>query len=88
MENNNAEQLVSLIRELVREELNKRDSTSIGMVKSVNNDNTVNICLFPDFNTIISNIKNSSKSELKENDIVVLYKINNQINNSFIISKY
>ena len=34
---NNAEQLVSLIRELVREELNKRDSTSIGMVKSVNN---------------------------------------------------
>lgn len=85
---NNAEQLVSLIRELVREELNKRDSTSIGVVRSTNNDGTVNIYLIPDFNTIISNIKNSSKYELKEGDVIVLYKINNQINNSFIISKY
>lgn len=85
---NNAEQLVSLIRELVKEELNKRDCTSMGVVKNVNNDGTANIYLIPDFDTVISNIKNSSKYNLKEGDIIVLYKINNQINNSFIISKY
>ena len=83
-----ANNLVSLIREIVREELKNIDKTSICRVISVNADNTVNLVVLPDTTTVISNILNCSGQKLQNNDIVILFKIRNSINNSFIIAKY
>lgn len=83
-----ANNLVSLIREIVREELKNIDKTSICRVNSVNTDNTVNLFVLPDTTTVISNILNCSGQELQSNDIVVLFKMNNNISNSFVIAKY
>ena len=41
----NAEQLVDLIREIVREEVKKQDNTVPCIVNSVNDDGTVNLCI-------------------------------------------
>lgn len=83
-----ANNLVSLIREIVREELKNIDKTSICRVISVNTDNTVNLVVLPDTTTVISNILNCSGQKLQTDDIVILFKIRNSINNSFIIAKY
>lgn len=80
--------LVSLIREIVKEELKNTDKTSICRVNSVNADNTVNLFVLPDTTTIISNILNCSGQELHSNDIVVLFKMNNNISSSFVIARY
>ena len=83
-----ASNLVGLIREIIREELKNIDKTSICRVESVNIDNTVNLFVLPDRTTVISNILNCSGQNLKSDDIVILFKINNSISNSFIIAKY
>ena len=83
-----SEQLVSLIRELIREELQNTDSTVICKVESVNADGSANIYVLPDVNNLIRNIPNSSNTAVKSGDIVVLFKIKNKLNNSFIIANY
>lgn len=82
-----ADDFVALIREMIREELAHIDNAIICKVQSVNTDQTVNIYLMPDTTTIIPNIPNDSPYELKAGDNVVLYKIKNQVSNSFIIAK-
>lgn len=82
-----ADDFVALIREMIREELARTDTTVICRVHSVNTDNTVNLYLMPDISNLISNIPNASKFDLKAGDNVVLYKIQNQVNNAFIIAK-
>ena len=84
----NAEQLVSLIQEIVREEMKKQDSTVPCIVNSVNNDGTINLCILPDLDTVIERIHNLNHINCKEGDTVLLYKVKNQINNSFIIANY
>lgn len=88
MTDDSANQLVNLIREIVREEVAKLDRTSIGRVNSVNNDGTVNLVILPDINTQVNNVLNGTTQTLKSGDLVVLYKINNNISNSFVITKY
>lgn len=83
-----ASNLVGLIREIVREELKKTDKTSTCRVSSVNTDGTINLWILPDTSTIIPNILNCSGQQLKDGDIVVLFKIGNNISNSFIFAKY
>ena len=80
-------QLVSLIREMAQIEMAKGDATSICQIQSINVDKTVNVVILPDMTTVINNIVNSSNSELLPGDNAVLYKIKNQISNSFIIAK-
>ena len=84
----NAEQLVDLIREIVREEVRKQDNTVPWIVNSVNEDNTVDLCILPDLNTVIKQIPNPNRIDCREGDTVLLYKVRNQINNSFIIVNY
>ena len=88
MTDDSANQLVNLIREIVREEVAKLDRTSIGRVNSVNTDGTVNLVILPDTNTQVNNVLNGTTQTLKSGDLVVLYKINNNISNSFVITKY
>lgn len=88
MADDSANQLVNLIREIVREEVAKLDKTSIGRINSVNNDGTVNLVVLPDTNTQVNNVLNGTAQTLKSGDLVVLYKINNNISNAFVITKY
>lgn len=88
MADDSANQLVNLIREIVREEVAKLDRTSIGRINSVNNDGTVNLVVLPDTNTQVNNVLNGTAQTLKSGDLVVLYKINNNISNAFVITKY
>ena len=84
----NAEQLVDLIREIVKEEVKKQDNTVPCIVNSVNDDGTVNLCILPDLDTVVNRILNPNHIDCREGDTVLLYKVKNQINNSFVIMNY
>lgn len=81
------EQLISLIRELVKEETRGIDRSIICEVESVNPDGTVNIKLLSDESTILYNIPNGSGYSFESGDYAVLYKIGNALNNAFIFNK-
>lgn len=81
------EQLINLIRELVKEETNGIDRSVICEVDSVNPDGTVNIKLLSDENTVLYNIPNGSGYSFIHGDYAVLYKIGNALNNAFIFNK-
>ena len=84
----NAEQLVTLIREIIKEEIKKQDTTVPCVVESINVDNTVNLYIMPDMQNVITNILNPNDIPCAAGDVVLLYKVKNQINNSFIIANY
>lgn len=87
LNNDSGNQLVNLIREITKIEISKEDTTCICQVDSINSDGTANIIIIPDMETKINNIQNNSNNEIASGDFVVLYKIKNQINNSFIMAK-
>lgn len=82
-----SEFFVDLIRNLIRDELDKRDSTALATVDRVGDGTKVDIRLISSPDVLIPNIVNASKYELNVGDIVVVYKINNKMNNAFIIAK-
>lgn len=84
---NTSEQLITLIRELVKEEVKDIDRSLICIVDSVNYNGTLNIKLLSDENTVLSNIPNNSGYEFKSGDYAVLYKLGNALNNSFVFNK-
>lgn len=84
---NEGEQFVTLIREIIKEELNKKDATATCVVESINNNGSINIYVLPDMQTPIRNIS-SNNIKCSVGDVVLLYKVNNQLNNSFIIYNY
>ena len=86
--NDSATQLVQLIREIVREELKDKDSTALFIVRQKNSNETYNISIYPDLDTVFYNIPNASKYDFDIGDMGVLYKLNNKPNNSFIINKF
>lgn len=88
---NDASQLVELIRTLVREEIEKQDQTVKCVVQAVNPDKTIDAFLISDIEqsqeTLLKGLKNMSRFDFKKGDIAILYKIKNNINNSFIVGK-
>lgn len=82
-----AEQLVSLVREIVKDEIKNKDAAIICNVMGSNADGTLNISLLSDPDTVISNVYNCTPYNFKSGDYAILYKINNNVNNSFIIAK-
>lgn len=88
---NDANQLVELIRELVRAEIDKQDCTVKCIVQTVNPDKTIDAFLVTDLeqtqNTLLRGLLNMSRYNFVKGDIAILYKMQNNINNSFIIGK-
>lgn len=88
---NDANQLVELIRELVRAEAEKQDCTVKCIVQAVNPDKTIDAFLVTDLeqtqNTLLRGLTNMSRYNFVKGDIAILYKMQNNINNSFIIGK-
>lgn len=84
-----ANSFLNIIRSIIKEEQNKRDRVEICQIDSVNEDGTVNIKMLSDFDQIrvIPNIQNQSVYEFKSGDFAIIYLIQNQLSNSFIIAK-
>ena len=80
-------QLVELIREITRDEMSKKDDTSICYVQSVNDNGTLNLQLLSDVDTIVENIPNNSAYQFESGDYAILYKIDNNLSNAFVIAK-
>lgn len=89
---NKAEQansFLNIIRSIINEEQNKLDRVEICQIDSVNEDWTVNIKMLSDFESIriIPNISNQSIYSFKSGDLAIIYMIQNQLSNAFIIAK-
>lgn len=84
-----ANDFLNIIRSLIKEEQQKQDRTEICQIDSVNEDGSLNIKMLSDFDQIrvIPNIQNQSVYEFKSGDFAIIYLIQNQLSNSFIIAK-
>lgn len=84
-----ASDFLNIIRSLIKEEQQKQDRTEICQIDSVNEDGSLNIKMLSDFEQIriIPNIQNQSVYEFKNGDFAIIYLIQNQLSNSFIIAK-
>ena len=89
MDNNNqaVSELVNVIRDIVRQELAGLDRTILCQIKRNNGNDFYDVTIVPDNDVVVKNIVNMTKFDLKEGDYVYVYKINNQLSNSFICYK-
>ena len=79
---------VDVVRKMIKQEVEKQDTTKVAVVEGVNSDNTLNVYLPPDRDTVFYNIVNESNYVFQPGDSAVLYAIGNDIANSFVIAKY
>ena len=86
-ENLVAKDLLVLIKDLIKQELNKIDTTAICEIVSLNDDQTCNVYVLPTNDVVIRNIPNASNAVVQQGDYVYVYKVKNQFNNAFIIGR-
>ena len=86
-DNKTALDLINLIKDLVTDELNKRDNTCVCQVVACNEDGTYNIFVVPDTRTVITNVKSMSLEVIKVGDYVYVYKFQNKLNNAIILAR-
>lgn len=79
-----ADSMVDIIRGIVREEINKTDSTLLCRVKNIYSENAVDVIPVSDKTLILHNIPNMTKYDLNIGDYVYIYRVNNQLDNSFV----
>lgn len=79
-----ADSMVDIIRGIVREEINKTDSTLLCCVKNIYSENAVDVVPVSDKTLTLHNIPNMTKYNLNIGDYVYIYRINNQLDNSFV----
>lgn len=79
-----ADSMVDIIRGIVREEINKTDSTLLCCVKNIYSENAVDVVPVSDKTLILHNIPNMTKYDLNIGDYVYIYRVNNQLDNSFV----
>ena len=82
-----ANELVDIIRDVVRQELNKIDSTILCQVKAIKGEDHYDVAIVPDDQTYLRNVVNMTKFDLEVGDYVYVYKIKNQLGNCFICYK-
>lgn len=79
--------MVDVIKEIVKDELNKQDNTVLCKIVRTNENGSYDVFIEPDEQNIVTNIPSIVDFELEQGDYVYVYKIRNQLNNSFIIKK-
>ncbi len=82
-----AGELVDVVREIVRQEISNLDRTVLCQVKQKVDDYHYDVYVLPDTSTVIKNVTNMTNVTLQEGDYVYIFKINNQLSNSFIFYK-
>ena len=79
---------VDVVRKMIKQEVEKQDTTKVAIVEGVNSDNTLNVYLPPDRDTVLYNIVNESNYVFQPGDSAVLYAIGNDVANAFVVAKY
>ena len=79
---------VDVVRKMIKQEVDKKDTTKVAIVEGINNDNTLNVYLPPDKETVLYNVINESSYVFQPGDSAVLYTIGNNVANAFVIAKY
>ena len=83
-----AQDLVALVREVVREELSSRDSTVLGQVVQKNTNGSYDLYIEPDHEIVIHDVMPLFRDViLNVGDFVYVYKFHNQLSNSIILTK-
>ena len=81
-----AEEMVNVIRDVIQQELSKKGQTILCQVVNKTDDKHYDVYVVPDESEVVKNVLNTTRFDFKEGDYVYIYKINNQLNNSFIMS--
>lgn len=83
-------QFKNVIEKIIDAELNKRGITKYisALVKGINDDGTVNVCIPPNLDSIISGLLNKTGETLSEGDSVELCAKNGSVNNSWVAIKH
>lgn len=76
--------IISVIRDLVKQETDQLDRTVVCRIIEDNHDGTYDVCVEPDEETVLHSITALPGMNLQQNDYAYLYKINNKLSNSFI----
>lgn len=89
-EENYPVQFKNVIEKIIDAELNKRGITKYisALVKGVNDNGTVNVCIPPNLDSIISGLLNKTGETLSEGDSVELCAKNGSVNNSWVAIKH
>lgn len=82
-----ANELVSLIRQLVGEELANKDRSDTCKIVAINNDGTYDAVIVPDEQVTLKRVKSLSPEKLRVGDHVYIYKFQNKLNNVIILTK-
>ncbi len=79
--------MVDIIKNIVQQELDKRDCVVLCRVENKVSENFFDLTLISDPTTVIHNIPSMIKYDIKRGDYVYIYKIGNNVRNSFICYK-
>lgn len=82
-----ADELVDVVRTIVQNELDKRDSTVLCRVASKKDDLHYNVYVVPDQTALVSDVVNMTKFDLNVGDYCYVYKIGGSYTNCFICYK-
>lgn len=75
------------MRDIYQQEFAKKDQTILCQVQSRVDDTHYNLTIVPDTTPVLSNVPNMTPYILYPGDYCYVYKINNQLSNSFICDK-
>lgn len=83
-------QFKNVIEKIIDADLNKRGITKYisALVKGINDNGTVNVCIPPNLDSIISGLLNKTGETLSEGDSVELCAKNGSVNNSWVAIKH
>ena len=82
-----ADKMVDVIRDIIQQEIDKQDCVILCEILSQKDANHYDVYVLPDKNNKITNIANMTKFEFTPGDYCYVYKIQNNLANSFICSK-
>lgn len=82
-----ANNFVDILRDVIRQEISELDTTLLCKVANINSNGSYDVWIEPDEQTVVHNVQSISESRIEVGDYVYVYKIRNQLNNSFIIKK-
>ena len=85
---NTAKGFVDVVKQIFNDEFSKKDKTLTCIVDEVNSDGTLDVYIPPDSTTIKRNVVNESKFAFKRGDAAVLYVIEGNVSNAFVVAKF
>ena len=85
---NTAKGFVDVVKQIFSDEFAKKDKTLTCIVDEVNSDGTLDVYIPPDSTTIKRSVVNESKYAFKRGDAAVLYVIEGNVSNAFVVAKF